>query len=1095
MGKINLNLTSRSTMMKKPVNTPNPSIPQNPTQVLVKTSGKITSLAQAHMHVQAQAQAQVQAQVQAQAQAHAQAQAQKQAQSQAQSQAHLVAQKLAYEKKQAQEAHLAAQKMAYEKKQAQMQAQAAVEVQAKIKAQEAKIKAHAKVGTQMRMQMQMQAQAAVEVPDKIKAQEAKIEARTKTETVTQMRMQLQIQSRMQMREQIITKSDPIRSNASNETISIDIFTTFFIENIANALGALLTDCGIKCNVYIRNLTNQDIANCLENPQHYLFIFCPQYLLQAENRAVYPSGLQPLPANKYYLYQLEQLDTGHAKNMNSHIKKLIQHAKHTFDYSEINLPHYPADLLNKVSVLPPPVVPSPSPETSLSKKYDVLFCGSLTPRRTNILNDIKAAGYIVFHTADVFGVTLTKLIQEARIVLNIHNGESNALETCRLNEAVLSPDTHIISEKSSDTATHQYTKRVNFVETTDIVNTIKDILANSPLIEPFNACNLRDQLKQAIHINILYPNLFHKYILGLRNPNENMITKNYTVIKEAVITRKNICHIHCLHLTSLDQMFSIYLSPIAEIFDIIVTYTHEDKDNAILNKYNNHTFLKVNNYGMDIGTKFVVYEYLKNKDYNYIFFIHSKSTDNRRKEYLMPFMNNLNMIKNNITQDTISCFFNHLIWLGDGGNSNKWSRNEMYMEDIIKYLNIEKYKDDKQFAEGNFYILHKKIIELLFSDKLLYNILNSDTSFDLYWVKLSHGIKSNTIHDIYNNYKEHKLFGNNLETKKGHQGLADSMIEHVFERLPILLCKENNITINRLDHNNCRTIFSGDQSQQNMNIKTKTLCIIASHTSSDLKIKVLKHNHPYFQEITDDLIYINSSEFENIKLFENMLYIDNDYTVCYGKYLHALLNTDLSQYDNIILANDSFLITRSLLGFKDLFDPSIEMSALCCSNESMKHYPDFLRRYNKIGINKIIDFYKIHLENNKSFLSLIHNIEVKSHLYFNEKINVLYDAITNYKGNIHFDNEKLKDYLYNKNYPIIKIKKMQFTTYTGKELPSDFDPVEYKSLHLDLSEFSNTDATSHFMISGINEGRPYKKNQNLIYSEFLTEYLANKSLKI
>ena len=785
-----------------------------------------------------------------------------------------------------------------------------------------------------------------------------------------------------------------------------------------------------------------------------------------------------------------MDAGYPKNMNSHIKKLIQNAKHTFDYSEINLAHYPVELRDKVSILsPPPVMHIP---INTPKKYDVLFCGHLTPRREKILKEIRAAGYVVLHATDVFGTTLTKLIQEAHIFLNIHNGESGNLETCRLNEAVLSPDTHIISEKSADPATHLYTNRVHFVETSQLVSMIKYVLANRQPIRAFELTNLVGKINQAIQINILvkpillYPNLFHKYILGLRNPIEDMITKNYTIIKEAVITRKNICHIHCLRLISLDQMFGPYIAQIAEIFDIIVTYTHVD--NGVLNKYNNLTFLNVVNYGMDIGPKFVVYDYLKKRDYNYIFFIHSKSTDNRRKDYLMPFMNNLNTIKSNLNTYNISCLFNHLILFGDGTNSNKWLGNEMYMEDIINYLNIDKYKNDKQFTEGNFYILHKKIIDVLFSDKLLYNILNTDTSFDLHWVKRSYSIKSNSIQELYKTYNQNKLFGNNLETKKGHQGVADSMIEHVFERLPILLCKENNISVKIFDFNNCTTIFEGNHTI--IKNKPKTLCIVACHTSSDLKIKILKNNHTYFQEIADDIIYINSSEFEKLKLFEKMLYIANDYSVCYGKYLHALLTSNLCQYDNIILTNDSFLITKSLSEFKGLFDASIEMSALCCSNESMKHYPDFLRRYNPVGIIKIIDFYKPIKNKFSSFAGIILEIEVKSHLIHNNSINVLYDAIPNYIGNIHFDNEKIKDYLYNKNYPIIKIKKLQFTTYIEKEVPNDFDPNEYIKLHPDLSEYSNVDATTHFIMNGMNEGRPYKKNQILIYSDFLTEYLKN-----
>jgi hypothetical protein len=102
--------------------------------------------------------------------------------------------------------------------------------------------------------------------------------------------------------------------------------------------------------------------------------------------------------------------------------------------------------------------------------------------------------------------------------------------------------------------------------------------------------------------------------------------------------------------------------------------------------------------------------------------------------------------------------------------------------------------------------------------------------------------------------------------------------------------------------------------------------------------------------------------------------------------------------------------------------------------------------------------------------------------------VLYDAIPGYTGNIHFDDTQLKDYLYNKKYPIIKIKKLQFTTYPNRQLPSDFNPNEYKGLHPDLTELHNNDATTHFINHGMAEGRPYKRGQPLIYADFLTQYL-------
>ena len=788
---------------------------------------------------------------------------------------------------------------------------------------------------------------------------------------------------------ISTESNVSTADANIQIQSVykvDIFTVGATSEIAKGLANILLNCGIHTNLFIRHINNADIEACNKGVGRYIFILSPQVFLNGLQK------LNPLPSNKYFLFQLANLSQN---RLNPQIIDLIKNSKLTFDCSLKNMPYYPRELLIKINPLLPP--------------------------------------------------TLS-----------------------------LSTDTNI-------------------------------------------------QVKKVINVKMLYPSLFHKYVLGLRNPDDNGITNNYSLVKESSITRKNICHIHCFYLKSLSSMFGIYISDIYKTFDIIVTYTHQD--DTVLNKYGNITFLRVINYGMDIGPKFTVYEFLqsRNIDYNYVFYIHSKSDSDKRNKYLMPFIRNLRSIDSALNENNsiISCYFNSVIWYGDGRhvkniNKTDWSYNKIYMNDILNYLQIKRCKNNTMFEEGNFYILHKSIIDKLFSDKLLYNILNTGNSFDYNWVKIRYGISSNNIYEVYQIFKQNRFFGNNVATNKGHNALADAMIEHVFERLTITMCKEYDISVNILDNISTKTIFVGNKRQSiqghvqrqvqtqvqaqaqiilpeqiiHTQLKTvdKTLCIVACHTSSELKIKYLKHNKKYFEEIANDIVYINSTEFKELNVIDNMVYTYNDSTVCYGKYLHVLLNMDISKYDNVILTNDSFLITKSLTGFKSLFIEPIEMTSLIASNQINKHYPDFLRRYNKVGILKIIYFYKTRLTKDYSFADIIREIEVKSHLIHNNSINVVYDSIPGYNENIHFDNVKLKDYLYNKNYPIIKIKKLQFTTYNNRQLPSDFNPNEYKSLNPDLSTFGNDDVTKHFLKHGMSEGRIYKKNQQLIYPNFLTQYL-------
>ena len=328
---------------------------------------------------------------------------------------------------------------------------------------------------------------------------------------------------------------------NTEQRRIDIFATCFVENIAHAFATILKDCGMHTTVNIRNLTNADIERARNEPHTYLFIFCPHTLLQSQTKAVYPSGLTPLPPNKYYLYQLEQLDVPNPRYMNTHITRLIQGSKQTFDYSEINIPFYSKELRDKVSVLMPPVVEWPAQalapaeqiqaqdgvvadgvvadgvvadgETT-TQKYDIIFCGHSTERREKIINEIKAAGYSVLHLTNSFGPALTEQIKQARIFLNIHHSAiTSSLETCRLNEVVQSTAVHIISEKSGQPKLEKlYEGRVYFVETADIIDTIK------AMAEPYNTLYDITHLKHLTEyvifncLNMNYTNnkILHRY---------------------------------------------------------------------------------------------------------------------------------------------------------------------------------------------------------------------------------------------------------------------------------------------------------------------------------------------------------------------------------------------------------------------------------------------------------------------------------------------------------------------------------------------------------------------------------------------------------
>ena len=223
------------------------------------------------------------------------------------------------------------------------------------------------------------------------------------------------------------------------------------------------------------------------------------------------------------------------------------------------------------------------------------------------------------------------------------------------------------------------------------------------------------------------------------------------------------------------------------------------------------------------------------------------------------------------------------------------------------------------------------------------------------------------------------------------------------------------------------------------VKNKTLCIIACHTDKEYKIKILINNIKYFQEISYDIIIINSNEFKNLnietlleKIYDlsniTFMYTENNNLICHGKYMDAIDKTDMDEYSNIILTNDSFLIVNSLIPFKNLCTKDTELVGIQDSYEIKYHLTDYLRCYNIEGLKKIYKYYKENIPKITDFQSCIMIYEVDSLKIFNN-YSVLFKMNSNYKKNMNYDDGVLKDYLENKNYPIIKLKKLFVTQNT------------------------------------------------------------------
>ena len=163
---------------------------------------------------------------------------------------------------------------------------------------------------------------------------------------------------------------------------------------------------------------------------------------------------------------------------------------------------------------------------------------------------------------------------------------------------------------------------------------------SKILNSDNNNQIHNEISKNDKLNFKQKNLFHKYVLGLREPKDI----EYSIIKKQILKKKYICHIHCLNLNTFDVMFEQFIETIYHYFDIIITFTHFDK--LILEKYTEFTYIQVKNYGMDIGPKFVINSYLiliNYTNYTHIFYVHSKSNKRKRLDYILPFINNMEYI--------------------------------------------------------------------------------------------------------------------------------------------------------------------------------------------------------------------------------------------------------------------------------------------------------------------------------------------------------------------------------------------------------------------------------------------------------------------
>jgi SAM-dependent methyltransferase len=152
--------------------------------------------------------------------------------------------------------------------------------------------------------------------------------------------------------------------------------------------------------------------------------------------------------------LEQLGPGGAQVSRGYLELLRRAA--VVDYDPANVAAYAADPADVpiVPMLHAPYLADPAPIPLEDRPIDLLFFGSLKPRRQAWIDRIQALGRTVTtFDGPVYGEERDAYVRQAKAVLNVHFYESGRFEQARVSHC-LSLGTPVISERSPATRPHE-----------------------------------------------------------------------------------------------------------------------------------------------------------------------------------------------------------------------------------------------------------------------------------------------------------------------------------------------------------------------------------------------------------------------------------------------------------------------------------------------------------------------------------------------------------------------------------------------------------------------------------------------------------------
>jgi len=275
-----------------------------------------------------------------------------------------------------------------------------------------------------------------------------------------------------------------------------------------------------------------------------------------------------------------------------------------------------------------------------------------------------------------------------------------------------------------------------------------------------------------------------------------------------------------------------------------------------------------------------------------------------------------------------------------------------------------------------------------------------------------------------------------------------------------------------------------------------LGIISCHIDSAIQYYSIIHNLKHLKNHLKDLVFIETNA-RNIYSIFIKKYIENNFNIIkyiykeekfhnyFEEWKEALYMVDYKNYDYITFFNDDVLFTSDIKEYFDkVIEKDVEYYSYIDSYEIQYHYSNFLMTLQRESIHKFISFVHNYKNKIKSYIDILHMIEVPL-------MNLFHTSDCYYKNNttdnIFFYNDRIYQELLNNDIlPIIFLDRFKRTTHlnTQKILPYDFQIEYYRTFHKDLTHLNNQELIHHYLTSGIEEGRIYKENQRVVLPYFI-----------